>query len=177
METTVKLNNVRLSFPALWQPRVGPDANSKPSYQASFILDKKANAADIEKVRAVIAGIVKESFKGKQPPKICLRDGSEKPDVDGYGDGVMFISARSDKRPEVVARNMEKLIESDNKVYAGCVVNATVRLWAQDNQYGKRINAQLRAIQFVKDGAPFGEGAVDVTKEFTALPDEDDGAI
>lgn len=177
METTVKLTNVRLSFPALWQPRVGPDANSKPSYQASFILDKKANAADIEKVRAVIAGIVKESFKGKQPPKICLRDGSEKPDVDGYGDGVMFISARSDKRPEVVARNMEKLIESDNKVYAGCVVNATVRLWAQDNQYGKRINAQLRAIQFVKDGAPFGEGAVDVTKEFTALPDEDDGAI
>lgn len=177
METTVKLNNVRLSFPALWQPRVGPDANSKPSYQASFILDKKANAADIEKVRAVIAAIVKESFKGKQPPKICLRDGSEKPDVDGYGDGVMFISARSDKKPEVVARNMEKLIESDNKVYAGCVVNATVRLWAQDNQYGKRINAQLRAIQFVKDGAPFGEGAVDVTKEFTALPDEDDGAI
>lgn len=177
METTVKLNNVRLSFPALWQPRVGPDANSKPSYQASFILDKKANAADIDKVRAVIASIVKESFKGKQPPKICLRDGSEKPDVDGYGDHVMFISARSDKKPEVVARNMEKLIESDNKVYAGCVVNATVRLWAQDNQYGKRINAQLRAIQFVKDGAPFGEGAVDVTKEFTALPDEDDGAI
>lgn len=177
METTVKLTNVRLSFPALWQPRVGPDANSKPSYQASFILDKKTNAADIEKVRAVIAGIVKESFKGKQPPKICLRDGSEKPDVDGYGDGVMFISARSDKRPEVVARNMEKIIESDNKVYAGCVVNATVRLWAQDNNYGKRINAQLRAIQFVKDGAAFGEGAIDVTKEFTALPDDDDNAI
>jgi len=177
METTVKLTNVRLSFPALWQPRVGPDANSKPSYQASFILDKKANAADIEKVRAVIASIVKESFKGKMPPKICLRDGSEKPDVDGYGDGVMFISARSDKKPEVVARNMEKIIESDGKVYAGCVVNATVRLWAQDNNYGKRINAQLRAIQFVKDGAAFGEAAVDVTKEFTALPDEDDAAI
>jgi hypothetical protein len=72
---------------------------------------------------------------------------------------------------------MEKIIESDNKVYAGCVVNATVRLWAQDNNYGKRINAQLRAIQFVKDGAQFGEGAVDVTKEFTALPDEDESAI
>ena len=177
METTVKLTNVRLSFPALWQPRVGPDANSKPSYQASFILDKKGNVEDIEKVRAVIAGIVKESFKGKQPPKICLRDGSEKPDVDGYGPGVMFISARSDKRPEVVGRLMEKIIESDNKVYAGCVVNATVRLWAQDNNYGKRINAQLRAIQFVKDGPQFGEGAVDVIKEFTALPDEDEGAI
>jgi len=177
METTVLLKNVRLSFPALWQPRVGPDANSKPSYQASFILDKKANAADIEKVRAVIAGIVKESFKGKQPPKICLRDGSEKPDVDGYGDGVMFISARSDKKPEVVGRTMAKIIESDNKVYAGCVVNATVRLWAQDNNYGKRINAQLRAIQFVRDGAAFGEGVIDVSKEFTALPDEDEGAI
>lgn len=166
METTVKLTNVRLSFPALWQPRVGPDANSKPSYQASFILDKKANAADIEKVRAVIAGIVKESFKGKQPPKICLRDGSEKPDVDGYGDGVMFISARSDKRPEVVARNMEKIIESDNKVYAGCVVNATVRLWAQDNNYGKRINAVLGGVQFYRDGDAFSGGQAATEDDF-----------
>jgi tripartite-type tricarboxylate transporter receptor subunit TctC len=55
----------------------------------------------------------------------------------------------------VVGRKLEVLTEDDNKPFAGCYVNATIRLWAQDNQYGKRINAQLRAVQYVKDGAAF----------------------
>jgi hypothetical protein len=168
----VTLNNVRLSFPALWEPRKGPDANSKASYQAAFLLDKKDNAADIAAVKAAIAAITKETFKGKQPPKICLRDGSEKPDLEGYGDGVMFINARSDKRPHVIGRKMEAIGPDDGIVYAGCYVNATIRLWGQDNNYGKRINAQLRAIQFVKKGDAFGDGDIDVMKEFKPLDDE-----
>ena len=89
----------------------------------------------------------------------------------------MFISARCDRRPQVVGRDMSSLVEGDGILYAGCYVNATVRLWAQDNKFGKRINAQLRAVQFVKEGSRFGEGTVDVSKEFEALPDEDEGAI
>lgn len=168
----VTLNNVRLSFPALWEPRKGPDANSKASYQAAFLLDKTDNAADIAAVKAAIAAITKETFKGKQPPKICLREGSEKPDLEGYGDGVMFINARSDKRPHVIGRKMEAIGPDDGIVYAGCYVNATIRLWGQDNNYGKRINAQLRAIQFVKKGDAFGDGDIDVMKEFKPLDDE-----
>lgn len=168
----ITLNNVRLSFPALWEPRKGPDANSKASYQAAFLLDKKDNAADIAAVKAAIAAITKETFKGKQPPKICLREGSEKPDLEGYGEEVMFINARSDKRPHVIGRKMEAIGPDDGIVYAGCYVNATIRLWGQDNQYGKRINAQLRAIQFVKKGDAFGDGDIDVMKEFKPLDDE-----
>ena len=168
----ITLNNVRLSFPALWEPRKGPDANSKASYQAAFLLDKKDNAADIAAVKAAIAAITKETFKGKQPPKICLREGSEKPDLEGYGESVMFINARSDKRPHVIGRKMEAIGPDDGIVYAGCYVNATIRLWGQDNNYGKRINAQLRAIQFVKKGDAFGDGDIDVMKEFKPLDDE-----
>mgnify|MGYP002632570453 FL=1 len=167
-EVNVKLNNVRLSFPALWEAKQGPDANSKSSYQAAFIMDKKSNAADIKAVQDAIATVVRESFKGKVPPKICLRDGAEK-ETDGYGPTVMFLNARSDRRPGVVGRDMAPLTKDDGKPYAGSYVNATIRVWAQDNQYGKRINAALRAVQFVKDGAPFGEGNVDVAQEFTAL--------
>jgi len=50
-------------------------------------------------------------------------------------------------------------------------------VWAQDNQYGKRINAKLRAVQFYKDGAPFGEGRIDVSKEFAPIPDDDESPI
>jgi hypothetical protein len=174
MDTNVKITNVRLSFPALFQAKQGPDANSKAAYQAAFILDKTKNAKDIAEVKRAIDLIVRDTFKGKRPPKVCLRDGSEKPDTDGYGDGVMFINARCDKRPPVVDRDMSPLTEQDGKPYAGCYVYATLAIWAQDNQYGKRINAKLRSVQFYKDGAPFGEGSVDASKEFTAIEENDD---
>jgi hypothetical protein len=169
MSDVIFLSNVRLSFPALWQARTGPDANSKPSFQAAFILDKKDNAKDIETVRATIAAIGKESFKGKLPPKVCLREGTEKGDVDGYGEGVMFINARSDKRPHVVDRDLSPLSEEDGKVYAGCYVNATVRLWAQDNQFGKRVNASLLGVQHVKDGERLSGGGVAAADDFEAI--------
>jgi len=173
----VTLNNVRLSFPALWEARKGPDANSKASYQAAFILDKKENAKDIEAVKAAIATVTKEVFKGKQPPKIALRDGSEKPDIDGYGSGVMFINARSDRRPHVVGRKKEPLTADDGIPYAGCYVNAVIRLWGQDNQYGKRINAQLWGVQFVKKGDAFGDVEIDVSDEFKTLDEDEENPI
>ena len=175
-KTNVKLVNARLSFPALFRPKKGPEENSKEAFSATFILDKKTNASSIKAIKDMIAQIVRDDFKGKTPPKICLRDGAEK-ELDGYGEDVMFISARCDRRPQVVGRDMSSLVEGDGILYAGCYVNATVRLWAQDNKFGKRINAQLRAVQFVKEGSRFGEGPVDVSKEFEALPDEDEGAI
>jgi hypothetical protein len=77
----------------------------------------------------------------------------------------------------VIGRKMEAIGPDDGIVYAGCYVNATIRLWGQDNQYGKRINAQLRAIQFVKKGDAFGDGDIDVMKEFKALDDTDESPI
>jgi hypothetical protein len=173
-EQIVKLENVRLSFPALWEAKKGPDANSKSAFQATFILDKKTNAASIKAVKAAIDLVTKDSFKGKQPPKICLREGSEKPDTDGYGDGVMFVGARSETRPMVVDRDgRTPLTAADGKPYAGCIVNATIRVWPQDNQYGKRINSALRAVQFVKDGDAFGDKPINMETEFAPLDNND----
>lgn len=33
-----------------------------------------------------------------------------------------------------------------------------VEFWAQDNNYGKRVNATLLGVQFVRDGAAFAGG-------------------
>jgi hypothetical protein len=60
----------------------------------------------------------------------------------------------------VVDRDRTPLTASDGKPYAGCFVNAVVELWAQDNQYGKRINASLGGVQFAADGDAFGGGGV-----------------
>ena len=169
----VRIENARLSFPALFEPRGFED--SKPAYQATLILNKKTHAALIKKLQAASAHVKQEQWKGKTPKLLSdtFRDGSEKPDLDGYGDDVVFLSCRSTKRVPVVARDLTPLTAEDGKPYAGCYVNATVRLWAQDNKYGKRINVALRAIQFLKDGEPFGEKPADVESEFESLPDEE----
>lgn len=170
----IKLENVRLSFPSLFRERKFAPTDAKGSYSATFILDKKSNAKEIAELKRAVDNLVREALKGKHPgaQKFCVRDGAEKAGTAGYGDGVMFVNARTDKRPQVVARDLSPLTEDDDKPLAGDYVNATIELWAQDNQYGKRINAKLRAVQFVKTGERFGEGSVDVSKEFVPLDDE-----
>lgn len=174
----VKLSNVRLSYPNLFEAKAGPDGG-KPTYSAVFLLDKKANAAVIKAVQAAIAFAIKEGLKGKHPgaDRVCLQDGSKKADTDGYGEEVMYISARNEKRPGVVNRDLSPLTADDGKPYAGCYVNAVVRLWAQDNKFGKRVNASLRNVQFVKDGTPFGEKPVAPEEDFEALADEEGSVV
>jgi hypothetical protein len=164
---------VRLSYPNLFTPKSGPEGG-KAAYSASFLLDKKRNAEDIAAIRTAIEAAKKAQWNGK-PVTLkgtCLRDGAEKEGVDGYGPDVMFISARNEKRPGVVGPDLTPLTADDNKPYAGCYVYATIRVWAQDNKFGKRVNASLRNVQFVKDGAPFGEKVVSAEEDFEAIDAE-----
>jgi len=169
----IKLKNVRLSFPALFEAKSFNEG--KPKFSAVFLLDKKVNTADIKAVKAGIEAVTKEKWpkgvKNLKPP--CLHDGSEKEDVDGYGDDVMYVTASSAKRVPVVGADLAPLTEEDGKPYAGCYVNASIRLWAQDNEFGKRINAQLRAVQFLRDGEAFGEKQADPEEEFEAVDSDE----
>lgn len=173
----VRLNNVRISFPALFEPK--SFQGSKAKYGATFLLDKKNNAAEIKAIQDGIKACIADTWKGKAPGslKTCLRDGAEKDHLDGYTEEVMFLSASSEKRPSVVKRDLTPLVAEDGMPYAGCYVVATIRLWAQDNQYGKRVNAQLRAVMFYKDGEPFGEKPIDASSEFSGVAVEDDSVV
>ena len=174
----VHLNGVRLSFPQLFKAKAGKGPNGEPqgepTFSAVFIMDKVKNKADIDRLTKIALATKAEKWPGKAVNLTgkSIRDGTEKEATDGYGPGIVFISARNAKRPGVVHRDLTPLVETDGKPYAGCYVNATVRCWAQDNAYGKRINWALRNVQFVKDGEPFGEKPTPADQEFQALPDE-----
>lgn len=184
---TVRLRNVRLSFPALFEPRAfdgdGGDSDKKnATYQATFLMAKPGKDPKDDNAKLVldaVALVVKAGLKGKHPgkEKVCIRSGEEKGErgIDGYNADMCYVSSNSRKKVPVVDRDLTPLSEDDNKPYAGCYVNATIRLWAQDNKYGKRVNAQLRAIQFWGDGEPFGEGAVDAAEEFGDTTEEGGG--
>lgn len=169
----INIKNVRLSFPSLFQQAVfGGESTGK--YEATFILDKEYHAETIEKLNAEIANLVK-SLKSKLPAeKICLKDGDEgeRPEFEGK----MTIKASTKRRPLVIDRDKSPLTEDDNRIYAGCYVNAIISLWAQNNNYGKRVNAQLEGVQFYQDGEPFGDAgvSVDAFDAFDAFDDDDD---
>lgn len=173
----IHITEARLSFPALFEKKAFKDG--KPKFSAVFLLDKKLCAKTIKEIEAGIA-FVKDAKWGKKVVKLlgtALRDGSEKEETDGYGEGVMFVSATNEKRVPIVNRDLTPLVEDDGKPYPGCYVNATIRLWAQDNEFGKRINAALRAVQFVKDGEPFGENTTKAEEVFKNLEESKEGVI
>lgn len=167
----LKLTNVRLAFPALYEAKT-VNGEGEPAFSAVFLIDpadpqiKAINAAidevAAEKFGAKAAAIVKAM---RTADKTCLHDGDSKADYAGFP-GCLFISARSKTRPLVLDADKSPLTAADGKPYAGCYVNASVDLWAQDNNYGKRVNAQLRGVQFLKDGDAFAGGGAASEDEF-----------
>ncbi len=171
----ITLPNVRLSFPHLFVAhamKAVDGTEQEPRFSATFLFDNTEHGALLDRIDAMIDRIALDEFKKKVGFKRCLRDGNEKSELEGYGDGKSFITAANKARPGVVDRRLNPITEADGIIYAGCYVNATIRLWVQNNNWGKRVNAQLRAVQFVKDGESFGAGPVDPTQEFEAIDDQ-----
>ena len=164
----IKIKNARLSFPSLFRRAVFGGEEGK--FEGTFLIDKQD--AVIKQIEAAIAAMTKDKFNGKalSADKLCLKDG-DTIDYDGYA-GHMSIKASANKRPLVVGTDRAPLTEDDNKLYAGCYVNAVIELWPQDNQYGKRINANLLGVQFAKDGEPFGDGVVAGIDDFDDIAAE-----
>ena len=169
------LKSVRLAFPALIEP--SSYGEGEPAYSATLIMDPD----QAEAVDKALAAVAKDKWGAKADAqlkalrasgKVCLRDGDEKAEYDGF-EGKMFVAARSKTRPTVVDGQRNPLTERDGRIYAGCYVNASIEIWAQDNAYGKRVNATLRGIQFVRDGEAFGGGRPAAADEFDEIEESE----
>ena len=174
----IMLPNVRVAFPNFWVATAVKEGDKK-AFSGSFIMPPDhpivavvragitavaiakwgEGATDI--LRALIAG-----------DKVCLHNGDLKAQYDGFA-GNLYVSARSPGRPLVIGQDKALLAEEDGKPYSGCYVNAQVALWAQQNNFGKRVNAQLRGVQFLRDGESFGGGAVAQPDEFETVEGAD----
>ena len=112
----------------------------------------------------------------------CYGSGTEKIDkktfkpYSGY-DGGVFISASRENAPQMIqldgkpvdAANTMAYQALARKMYGGCYINAAIRPWIQDNNYGRGIRCDLVAVQFAKDGEAFGEGVADASNMFGAV--------
>ncbi len=169
----ILLKNVRIAFPNLFEASTVA-GEGEPRYGAAFILPQ--DHPQLKDIRAKIMAVATEKWKDKveavvkgleKTDKVALHDGDTKPAYDGFV-GNLFISASAkvSARPTVINKDKTPLTDRDGVIYAGCYVNASIDFWAQDNAYGKRINAQLRGVQFARDGDAFSAGRPADTDEF-----------
>lgn len=165
----IVLKEVRLSFPSLWATETynGTDTGK---YACTLLIPKDSKQGkDLAKA---VSSAAEEKF-GKPLPKsikYALKDG-DSVEYDGYA-GMWAIKANTKKRPVVIDQRKTPVTEDDNVIYAGCFVNASIEVYAMDNQYGKRVGCQLNGIQFVKDGDSFGGGG-NAMDDFDAIESED----
>ena len=193
MANILQLSNVRLSFPKLIEAEA---AQNTPNATKKFSCDLIFPNGDPQwaRVMAEVGQVASEKWKehgnavlqmcGNDRKLRCFGNGSEKIDSKtfkpyvGY-DSATYLSASSgeDKPPIMVdadgnpCPNENTMLRKAlaRKLYGGCYVNVAVRLWPQDNQFGRGIRCELIAVQFAKDGEAFGEAPPDVTGMFGAV--------
>lgn len=174
MTTKVKLVNVRLSFPDLFEAKEYKPGDGKPRYSAAFII---APGSENDKaIRAAILAEAKTTWEKKgestlkaienNPNKFCYMSGDLK-EYDGYAGNMILSSHRkaSSGRPLVIDQQKNPLVVEDGKPYAGCYVNATVEIYGQKGEnFGMRCG--LLAVQFAGDGDAFSAGTKPSTDDF-----------
>lgn len=166
------LKNKRVSFPALAVPKAIGEGEA--AYGARFIidpndpdvglLDEAMAEAAVEKWREDGADVLSMLIAGK---KVCFEHAPYRSTKTGkpYAgfEGKFSLGTRSAKTKPTVVNEFGKEVESklqiEQLIYSGCYVHAKVEIWAQDNQFGRRVNAALLGVMFAGRGESFGGGS------------------
>lgn len=179
---------VRLSFLHVDEPKKFNDAaDAKAKYQGTALIDPTTveGAELIKRLKGEIIALAKKAYGDQLPAEIrsgqnlCLQnntlpDGTPRKEYDGYK-GMYYFVASNDAAPIVYNRKAEIITPSEEQYpESGDYGIVKAKLWAQDNEYGKRINANLLTVQFVRAGEKFGKGGkVEIPDgEVQALGDE-----
>lgn len=184
----IEISRARAAFvDSLWTAKGFTDPKTgktgEPMHNITFIIDR-----DDPSFRKVLEAeedrVAKEKWGAKAKAIMeeirannrgAIKKGELKASYDGFP-GNDFIAANNKTRPTLVQRNGKK-IEQEGVIYAGCYVLGHVVLWAQDNAWGKRINANVTGVQFLEDGDSFGGGAPpSSTDDFANLSAEEEPA-
>ncbi len=152
----------RLSFPNLFEAKA-MDENSKPKYGCSAIwTPSKFTESDKKRWKAIMGALDAESKRAfkkawKSLPanfKTGIRDGAEKENMEGYGEGTRFANLTTKMRPGVIDAGKNKISPEEGNqddIYPGCYCRATVNVYSYDNK-GKGVALGLMNIQKVADG-------------------------
>jgi hypothetical protein len=186
----VMLRNVRIAYanglntPTSQTPAPGQQAGD-PKYNAAFLFPESATDV-LQGVQQVMWDVCVAEFKDQATNiwaelqasnKLALKSGAAKASQEGFlGNWFVSPSAKKERPPLLLhkylrpdGKGVQELARPQNIIYSGCYVNVQIAFWAQNNNYGKRINCELLAVQFAEDGESFGGGASADTSVFGGM--------
>lgn len=188
---TIRIDKVRLSYPHIFEPWCKDKVKEKPRYSAVGIVPKSSHKAVQKLIVEVMNQVLTDKNKG-QKIKAELKffrdgepkneDGTPEPIKPEYvGAWTINASERPENPPSVRNRQGKPVRDVAEKklFYPGAYVNMLIRPWWQDNDSGQRINANLVALQFVKDGERIGEAGIsedEIDDSFENLGDDEGGS-
>lgn len=174
----IMLKDVRLAFPKLFKAEQ-VNGQGDPKFGATLILGP--DHPQLDELRKIQDAVAKDKWKDKaagivkvldKQDRLAVHDGDIKSQYDGFpGHFYLSANAQESAKPTVVDQARNPLAENSGKPYAGCYVNASIEIWAQDNKFGQRINTTLRGIQFLRDGDAFSAGRPADADEFEEVTD------
>lgn len=153
------LKKVILSFPALFEPKQGEFVENgvvKTTLKYSAVLLLERNDPQLVEIEKTMKALAAEKWPKGIPKSVIytLKDGNTK-DFNGYADRFYLnasCDSKRDQKPIVVDRGNSPLSPDSDKIYPGAFVDASIVFWAQDNDYGKKINCKLVGVRFNADG-------------------------
>lgn len=180
----IMLNNLRIGFPALAEKQSVGDG--EPAYGGRLIVDP-TDKATVDKIEEAMLAAAKLRWKDdastvleflKQEEKVAFsrKEYRNKKTMKVYGgfEGKFHLGMRAAKNQPTIFNQYGEPVTDKAKIgaliYSGCYVNAKVEFWAQDNNFGRRVNCTPLGVMFVADGESFGGGTA------PAAADDDDFA-
>lgn len=178
---TIRISGVRFSYPHLKKPYKGDGDAGEAKFGVVGLMPKKTHRAAKDLVKERIEELLKENkVKSLASDKKFLRDGDQSGKAEH--EGHYTVSARESRRPPL--RNRDNSVvepeDADEVFQPGYWGDILIRPWYQNNKFGKRVNAGLSSIQFVKKDEVFGEGRLsdeDLDDTFEDYGDDDDDSF
>lgn len=201
----VMIQNVRIAFPQLFEAKQ-INGEGKPKFGCSVLFPASQKAKlqvagavfnedgsvktppkwEVMSLDAVLEKVAADKWKDKATAELkimkakdtlCIHNGDLKPNYAGYP-GNFYLSASTEIQPTVLNADKSIIVSAAaGKPYAGCFVNLSVDIYAQDNKYGKRINAVLTGVQFAGDGESFGGSRPADESEFDEVEYDEDSLV
>lgn len=172
----IRVDNVIASYPHLDKPWAKNETDRK-KFSITGLAPKETHA----EAKSLLVDEINKLLVSSKIGKLAgehkfVRNGDDSGKDENEGKWVIKCSENPERRPSVrtTRGTLMEIEDIAETVYPGCIVNILLRPWAQNNQHGKKINANLIGVQFVRDGERLGEAPIDDEGAWDEL-DEDLG--
>lgn len=173
-EHPVRLAFVDTPLGSIWRPTTGDDGTPRWSCQAILGKDHPA----VAEINAAEEAVAKAKWPNDWQQKLAaagaksrrvLKDGVSRAQYPGYA-GNYFLAMSSKAAPQVRRGDAKTpAVQGDGLFYPGVRAHLIIEIWAQDNQFGKFPNTELKGLVFAGHDTPFAGGAPLQDSDFADL--------